>query len=157
MIRSSLIGILFLLIIPTNAHAGSSEIQSIKDICSDAPQWLVTLDKNDPLWLTKNLVNSNINDWEVASYTEKMATLALYLISYEYEKDSTTTEGDQDRKFGYRCTGIVEIMDQEIGRHYLPEDFPVWELVSQLIELDNLMARISLPEKTLKIDRKLKF
>ena len=144
MIRLILIGILALLIAPTNAHANGSQIQSIQDICCDAPQWLVTLDKNDPLWLGKNLVNSTINDWEVASYIEKMATLAIYLIGYEYKIDSKVTEEDQNRKLGYQCTGIVEIMDQEIGKHYLPEDFPVWEFVHRLIELDNLMARVSL-------------
>jgi len=142
-IRSILIGILVFLIFPTNAHAGNSEIQSIQDICRDAPQWLVKLDKNDPLWLTENLLNSDINEWKAASYTAKMATIALYLISYEYERDSMITEEGDDRKFGYQCTGIVEIMDQEIGKHYLPEDFPVWEFVGQLVDLDNLMAQIS--------------
>ena len=144
MIRSILISMLVFLIVLTNAHAGSSEIQSIQNICCDAPQWLVTLDKNDPLWLSKNLVNSTITDWEVANYTEKMATLAVYLISYEYNKESRLAEDDQNRKLGYQCTSIVKIMDQEIRKHYLPKDLPVWEFVSRLIELDNLIAGNSL-------------
>ena len=72
--------------------------------------------------MAKNLVNSTITDWEVANYTEKMATLAVYLISYEYKKDSNFVKDDQNRKLGYQCTSIVEIMDQEIRKHYLPKD-----------------------------------
>jgi hypothetical protein len=142
--RSILIGFLVLLITSSSAHAGSSNIRSIQDICYDAPQWLITLDKDNPLWLAKNLVNSTVTDWEIANYTEKMATLAVYLIGYEYKRDLKAPENDQNRKLGYQCTSIIEIMDQEIGKHYLPEDFPVSEFVHKMIEMDNLMASPSL-------------
>lgn len=146
MIRPILICILTLLIAPTNAHASGSEFQSIQDICYDAPQWLIRLDKHEPLWLTKNLVNSTVTDWEDASYTEKMATLAVYLIHHEYERDAMKSDEDLEWDLGYQCTGIVEILDQEIGKHYLPEDFPVWECVEQMIELNSATERISLPD-----------
>lgn len=145
MIRLILIGILTLLISPTNAHANSSEIQSIQDICYDAPQWLIELDTHESLWLTKNLVNSTVIDWERASYIEKMATLAVYLIHHEYKRDSVTSDNDLERDSGYQCEGIIDILDQEIGKHYLPKDFPVWECVQQMIELNSGTESISLP------------
>ena len=144
-IRSILMCMLVFLIFPTNAHAGNSEIQSIQDICGDAPQWLVKLDKNEPLWLTENLVNSTVIDWEGASYTEKMATLAVYLIYHEYKREPVTSDNDMERDSGYQCTGIIDILDQEIGKHYLPNDFPVWECVQQMIELSSGTESFSFP------------
>ena len=73
-----------------------------------------------------------------------MATLALFLLLREYERESATSNGDTDRNAGYECTGIVEILDREIDQHYLPDDFPVWECVLQMVELNRSIKRISL-------------
>ena len=142
--RSILVAILVFWMLATNAGAKSSSFQSIRDICYDAPQWLVKLDQNEPWWLGKNLANATVNDWKVASYTEKMATLAVFLLPREYERESATSNGDTDRNAGYECTGIVEILDREIDQHYLPDDFPVWECVLQMVELNRSIKRISL-------------
>ena len=144
MFRLFLIGILALLISPTNAQANSTEIQSIQDICYDAPEWLIELDTHEPLWLTKNLVNSTVSDWEDANYLEKMATLAVYLIAHEYKRDSVISDDEIERDSGYHCSGIIDLLDKEIGKHSLPKDFPVWECVEQVIELDSGTESISL-------------
>lgn len=142
--RSILVAILVFWMLATNAGAKSSSFQSIRDICYDAPQWLVKLDQQEPWWLGKNLANATVKDWKVASYTEKMATLAVFLLLREYERESATLSDDTGRDVGYECTGIVEILDREIDQHYLPDDFPVWECVQQMVELNRGMKRISL-------------
>ena len=142
--RSILVAILVFWMLATNAGAKSSSFQSILDICYDAPQWLVKLDQHEPWWLGKNLANATVNDWKVASYTEKMATLAVFLLLSEYERESATSNDDTDRDVGYECKGIVEILDREIDQHYLPDDFPVWECVHQMVELNCGIKRISL-------------
>ncbi len=142
--RSIVVAVLVLLMIATNADAKSSSFQSIRDICHDAPQWLVKLDKQEPMWLGNNLANATVNDWKVASYTEKMATLAVFLLHREYERPSARSKDNTGRNVAYECTGIVEIMDREIDKHYLPDDFPVWECVSQMVQLNLGIKRISL-------------
>ena len=79
--------------------------------------------------MAKNLVNSTTTDWEVASYTEKMATLTVYLIHHEYKRDSVKSDYDLEGDSGHQCSGITDILDQEIVKHYLPDDFPVWDCV----------------------------
>ena len=142
--RSILVAILVFWVLATNAGAKSSSFQSIRDICYDAPQWLVKLDKHEPMWLGNNLANATVNDWKEASYTEKMATVAVFLLHREYERESARSKDDTGHNVGYECTGIVEILDREIDKHYLPDDFPVWECVLQMVELNRSIKRISL-------------
>jgi hypothetical protein len=65
-----------------------------------------------------------------------MATLAIFLLYREYDKELVRSDNEVNPDAGYHCRNIVEIMDREVSRDYLPGDFPVWECVRQSIDVN---------------------
>ena len=133
--------VVVLIMAPINAHAIGPSSFSIRDICCDAPEWLVKLDKNQPWWLENNLVDATIIDWKDATYTEKMATLAIFLLYREYDK-LARSNNEVNLDAGYHCRNIVEIVNREVDKDSLPGDFPVWECVRQSIEVNGASDNI---------------
>jgi hypothetical protein len=134
--RYIIAAIVILIMAPVNAHPVGSELFSIRDICCDAPEWLVKLDKHQPWWLDDNLVNANITAWKEATYTEKMATLAIFLLYREYDRELPGFNGEMKRNTGYQCMNFLEIMDREVDKDYLPDHYPVWECVRQAVDVN---------------------
>ena len=124
-----------------NAFAANTSVQSIRDICNDAPQWLVDLDSQNPLWLSDNLVNASVNDWKGANFTEKIATVAVFLLSHEYEMGCMGSNQDARSDIGYDCKNVIDVLNREINKDYLPSNFPVWECVSQIVEFQSGQAK----------------
>jgi len=140
--RAIIAAIVILIMAPVNAHAIGPSSFSIKDICCDAPQWLVNLDQHEPWWLDNNLVKASVTDWKDATYTEKMATLAIFLLYREYDEKLPRLNEEMNRNAGYQSMNIVETMDREVSKDYLPDEFPVWECVRQAVNVNRPQKNI---------------
>ena len=71
-----------------------------------------------------------------------MATLAIFLLYREHDRESPRSNESVKLSANYQCINIVEIMDREVDKDYLPNEFPVWECVRQAVD-------VHLPQKNI--------